>query len=314
MRPEHTEQLWRRNAAKLCWAWRNADSVTWTPDSAELAALHSVDPTSGVCEVQFLSDQVRAMMPLAHVAPATKQPPSYRPVFLHPEDKVPSLDEARNIVLRQEQEDAEYMARYGHPRPLDMSGIMSRIIDEEPKQWGIPTSVHWALRNRSIPATQVKGKYESHFYSRLYEHNFFAKDRNEYHGLLAHGDYGDLDPELSRRQAQARRLLPHRGAFSGLGRGQGGRAEAGGLGGFGGLGRYLGHGMDSGKGAPDSMGVDHIINGAYFDGENMRTPNGLVIREAKYLPLSGKPMLWDPKRQGWVDEAVRREEEEPDWL
>jgi len=56
---------------------------------------------------------------------------------------------------------------------LDNSKVHERRI-EKVQQWGIPEPTLDALRNRSIPMYQVTGNYGRHFYTGLYENNFYA--------------------------------------------------------------------------------------------------------------------------------------------
>merc|ERR1712190_512085 len=106
--------------------------------------IHRVNRDDMTVTVQFLPDQHRCRLPWMSVRPIPFITPTYPTVKLAPGQRLPSRYE-----IEQREERANRMRQ-------DLS---------------IP---HDALRNRSIPASQVTGEYRKHFYTNLYKNNFYV--------------------------------------------------------------------------------------------------------------------------------------------
>lgn len=158
---------------QLVWAYRAFDSLGWVPQSAELAVVHRLVHSENLVEVQFLNDQYRMKVPEAQCMPADQRIPEYRPVWMAPGELVPSVDDA----WVQERERQQWYQTRGLPIP-DQYGFDDWAKKWKefhgPVRWAMPAATQEALRNRSIPASEVTGAYGKHFYTRLYANNFWA--------------------------------------------------------------------------------------------------------------------------------------------
>lgn len=161
----------------LVYAWRMPESVAWTPQSAELAVVHKPCRDGLHFEVQFLKDQARLKLPKTHFWAVDQSMPAYKPVWLKPDDLLPSMDEALQMEQQQQRARDAYMRQHGIAMPEPQDGGMKERLRHEAVRWAMPENTTWALRNRSIPASQVSGKYGPHVYSRLYKANFWADEK-----------------------------------------------------------------------------------------------------------------------------------------
>jgi len=156
-------------------AWRNPFAPSWTPESRELAIIHRVHLEDQTVTVQFLKDQNRIRMHVAAVTQVDKTPHSYPAKWIHPGDAMPTATQCQAAAVLEEEHRA-HLERMGHPmaprfQQKDLDLPPKRV--EQSDRWGIPAPTLIALRNRSIPMSEVTGLYDQHFYSKLYENNFY---------------------------------------------------------------------------------------------------------------------------------------------
>lgn len=125
--------------------------------------------------VQFLSDQHRDRYPLDRVEPIRDITPTYPAIRIHPGARMPTAREVQGL-----EEEERRAAQMGLPPPPfppgfsleDPSKTHERHVTKV-QRWGLPEPTLDALRNRSIPQMQVHGYYQKHFYSNLYDNNFY---------------------------------------------------------------------------------------------------------------------------------------------
>lgn len=162
--------------------FRELDRV-WAPRhmpwgvTKEVAIVHRIHGT--VLTVQFPSDQHRIRILMSDVQKMDDFEPEYPVIRMHPGAKMPSskevqmLDYERKIALAQ-----------GLPEPplppgfsMEDPGKLKDKHISRVQHWGISEPTLDALRNRTLPAANLTGYYNRHFYSKLYENNFY---RNGY--------------------------------------------------------------------------------------------------------------------------------------
>jgi hypothetical protein len=170
---------------KLVQAHRPAASGEMVKEVGVIHELHDEDAT---LTVQFLSDQMRRRMSISEVKPVTDLTPYYPAVVLKPGEIPPTakqqdqeFDEEQRerelgLLPPQWQEIQEKQDEYEEMRKKDQN---RKTRTEQLRRWGMPASTMHALRNRSIPFYQVTGEYGKHFYSSLYENNFYWQRKDQ---------------------------------------------------------------------------------------------------------------------------------------
>mmetsp|Transcript_30547 Transcript_30547/g.65811 ORF Transcript_30547/g.65811 Transcript_30547/m.65811 type:complete len:298 (+) Transcript_30547:160-1053(+) len=171
----------RPSELQLVKAWRPDKEGTWMLD---LGVIHRVHEEEDAVTVQFFSDQHRCQLPTMNVQPQLNITPSYPTIRLAPGNRLPTASELEarehNRELRRKElglnpcdplpdEDLEGDLLAGEHR--DVKGNVIVYSDT----WGIPAPTLTALRNRCIPRHEVKEYYDRHFYSKLYENNFYQQ-------------------------------------------------------------------------------------------------------------------------------------------
>lgn len=165
-------------------AWRPAADGTWQLGKGIIHRVHHEDNT---VTVQFLPDQHRCRLPFASIQPNLDIEPVYPKIRLRPGERIPTCSEIEvrehNAEIRRQQlgipphqplpEDDEDPLLDGEH--MNQAGV--RVVYSD--TWGMPSTTLAALRDRSIPFAQVKGYYEDHFYSHLYNNNFYAQESGE---------------------------------------------------------------------------------------------------------------------------------------
>lgn len=146
--------------------------------------VHRIHSDDNTLTVQFVPDQHRLRLPLHSVQPILDVQPEYQTVFLGPGETMPT----RTQMLQREEADRAERMRLGlpdgSPLPSNEDGSSgnghhgpSKVSAEH---WGIPVSTLNALKNRSIPASQVESVYGRHYYTNLYSNEFYTKNRHQH--------------------------------------------------------------------------------------------------------------------------------------
>mmetsp|Transcript_112174 Transcript_112174/g.194475 ORF Transcript_112174/g.194475 Transcript_112174/m.194475 type:complete len:291 (+) Transcript_112174:101-973(+) len=197
----------------LCWAPR---PMPWgyIKDKAVVHRVHD-DVDGMTVTVQFLSDQHRIRLPPEECKPIRDFTPMYPTVRIHPAARLPTPAE----VDRLEQE-KQYAAERGLPQPPyppgfsleDESQTHETHVSKVPR-WGIPEPTLDALRNRSLAPYQITGVYGPHFYSKLYENNFYYKKdvKVARDGHVENYKYSDYDQEDPTTLIVGARYIPLNG-------------------------------------------------------------------------------------------------------
>lgn len=165
----------------LCDCWR---PVPYGPPKIAKGVVHRIHLEDRTVTVQFLEDQHRLRLPSSMVNAQSPAEPSYPRVVLKQGERPPTRLEIMEKINREEAQE-EWARLNGvtlppkeqeEDAPGPSEGSERRV--ERVDRWGIPAPTLDALRNRSIPPYQVNGEYRSHFYSKLYETNFYStKDK-----------------------------------------------------------------------------------------------------------------------------------------
>lgn len=192
---------------QLCQAWRPVNG-TW-----ELAngIIHRVHHDRTVT-VQFLPDQHRCRLPFMSVKPHLDITPKYPDIVLSqgerlptaseieirernanvmrqqygigPEAQIPGLDQGHDPLGRGEHRDAEgHAAVWGD-------------------HWAIPVPTQDALRNRSVPSSDITGVYGRHFYTNLYKNHLGRPDTG--HQVSQSGHVGLINEERAQDRGNGR--------------------------------------------------------------------------------------------------------------
>lgn len=168
----------------LVMAWRPTPFGQWQLAQAVVHRAHYHEHPVTVT-VQFTSDQHRCRLPWVSCKPQSDAP-EYPTVHLAPGERVPTRAE----ILQKEQEQDALRWQMGlqpnDPLPGDEDPFepAQRSLNERNRQyvltdhWGIPAPTLDALRNRSVPNSQLTGTYGQHFYSNLYKNDFYPATKH----------------------------------------------------------------------------------------------------------------------------------------
>lgn len=120
-------------------------------------------------------EQHRIRVPIDSVTKIQDFEPVYPTVRIHPGANIPTAQEVQ--LMEAEQQRAAHMGLPRPPMPPGFALEDPRLLHQKhvvrEQRWGIAEPTLDALRNRSIPAYDVTGRYGRHFYSGLYENNFY---------------------------------------------------------------------------------------------------------------------------------------------
>lgn len=164
---------------QLVQAWRQWPRGDWQLATGVIHRVHEEDRT---VTVQFVPDQQRARVPWSSCQPYLDITPEYPEVRLGENERLPTraeiLEREENANRMRQQmgiaPDAPLPGAFdSNLRPGERKGPDGRII-LRCQEWGIPATTLDALRNRSIPPSQVTGVHGQHFYSKLYENQFYG--------------------------------------------------------------------------------------------------------------------------------------------
>lgn len=169
----------RPQELSLVKAMRPTPSGEWVLGTG---VVHRVHPEDDTLTIQFVPDQHRLRLPLRSVSPILDIEPVYPKIRLGKGEPLPTRSQVMQRELAAEEHRRQLGLTDGQPLPgQDMEGL--RPGEWEGKNgnvkmmgdhWGIPVWTIDALKNRSIPNTQVTGAYGCHFYTELYQNNFYA--------------------------------------------------------------------------------------------------------------------------------------------
>ncbi|CAJ1368784.1 unnamed protein product [Effrenium voratum] len=145
----------------------------------DLGVVHRVHAEDDTLTVQFVSDQHRLRVPTGQALLVQPVTPNYPKTRLKPGERLPTKGqvdrreaalevERRRLGLPQgallpHQEEESNQLNQGEHRGED--GVVRISADH----WGIPAPTLDALKNRSIPPSEVTGIYSRHFYTNLYD-------------------------------------------------------------------------------------------------------------------------------------------------
>lgn len=143
----------------------------------EVGVVHRVHHEDDTLTVQFPSDQHRLRVPISDVQLVQFVDPTYPTVRLQRSQRLPTKAELDRREETNEMVRRQLGIPQGHmlPNQRDEMLLEGERKDEDGKvvtdagYWGIPVSTLDALKNRSIPPSQVTGTYGRHFYTSLYE-------------------------------------------------------------------------------------------------------------------------------------------------
>lgn len=203
---------------QLVSAWRHPNIPPDRVESRELAVVHRIHRQDETVTVQFLKDQHRLRLHVGAVTPVDKTPHSYPAQWIRPSEPMPTAKQCQEMAGVEEARRLQ-LERMGHPVPPRFN---QKDLDLPPKRvemsdrWGIPGPTLIALRNRSVPMTEVTGAYDQHFYTKLYEHNFYANnlvrvdDKSKGDNTTVHHIYVPLDghPKEQMKDGGWRELPP----------------------------------------------------------------------------------------------------------
>lgn len=164
---------------QLVKAWRPSANGSW-----ELAngVIHRVHHDNTVT-VQFLPDQHRCVLPFMSVQPHADITPVFPEVVLAQGERLPTPSD---IALREKSANA-IRQLYDIPGDAPIPGLgynhnplgAGEHYDAQGHaavwgdHWAMPASTQVALRNRSVPSSEITGVYGQHFYSNLYKNRFY---------------------------------------------------------------------------------------------------------------------------------------------
>merc|ERR1719198_1576750 len=164
---------------QLVKVWR---PMPFGPPQLAKGVIHRVHPEDRTLTVQFVPDQHRVRVPYSSVQPILNIEPVYPKVYLKEGERPPTRSELMAKFMREQELKAMGLPVPQEPeRPGFQEGGERRT--EKAHQWGIPATTLDALRNRAIPSYQITGLYGKHFYSNLYENNFYFGGKDEKNGL-----------------------------------------------------------------------------------------------------------------------------------
>lgn len=164
---------------QLVQAWRQWPRGDWQLATGVVHRVHEEDRT---VTVQFVPDQHRARVPWSSCQPFLDITPEYPEIRLGQNERLPTRAE----ILEREENANRMRQQMGiapdaplpgalesNLKPGERKGPDGRIVVRS-QDWGIPATTLDALRNRSIPPSQVTGVPGQHFYSKLYENQFYG--------------------------------------------------------------------------------------------------------------------------------------------
>eukprot|EP00421_Protoceratium_reticulatum_P014434 CAMPEP_0168395694 /NCGR_PEP_ID=MMETSP0228-20121227/20176_1 /TAXON_ID=133427 /ORGANISM="Protoceratium reticulatum, Strain CCCM 535 (=CCMP 1889)" /LENGTH=306 /DNA_ID=CAMNT_0008409135 /DNA_START=1 /DNA_END=921 /DNA_ORIENTATION=- len=185
---------------QLVQAWR---PTPWGEWQLAMGVIHRVHHDDRTLTIQFIPDQHRVRVPFMSAKPILDITPEYPTIRLAPGERLPTPGEIR----AREQNANEKRRVMGIPADAPMPDVdyqalrpgetMSRdgVVTLECDYWGIPAPTLEALRNRSIPACQVVGEYRRHFFTDLYQNNFYHGRSGEEREVSAAGRVGVPEPQ-----------------------------------------------------------------------------------------------------------------------
>lgn len=137
-----------------------------------------------IATIQFPSDQHRIRLPVKDILDKKMEDfePKYPTVRMHPGSRMPTAKEVQlleyetKLAVRNNLPPPPLPPGFEFEDPRDLkTKHVSRV-----QHWGISEPTLDALRNRSLPSSQVAGYYDQHFYSNLYDNNFYRDFRGGY--------------------------------------------------------------------------------------------------------------------------------------
>lgn len=172
-------------------AWRPGPSGMWEFAAGVVHRVHAEDNT---CTVQFVPDQHRFRLPMRSVQLVLNATPVYPNQRLAPGHRLPTLEE----IQQRERESDETRWHLGIPPHMPLPGTQDNaallpgeslgadgVPTMQATHWGMPAATIDALRQRSIPHTQVSGTFGPHFYSDLYRNRFYPQQGRRIEDLRA---------------------------------------------------------------------------------------------------------------------------------
>eukprot|EP00931_Biecheleriopsis_adriatica_P105455 TRINITY_DN80017_c0_g1_i1.p1 TRINITY_DN80017_c0_g1~~TRINITY_DN80017_c0_g1_i1.p1 ORF type:complete len:362 (-),score=51.65 TRINITY_DN80017_c0_g1_i1:92-1099(-) len=167
----------------------------------DIGVVHRVHKEDDTLTVQFPSDQHRMRVPTDSVQLVVDITPTYPKIRLNKGEKLPTRAQLQQREARYEVQRRQLGLPQGAMLPDQQDDQLKadeHLSDDgkvavDAGYWGIPVPLQDALKNRSIPPSQVTGTYGRHFYTGLYER--YQREAFEAQGLLPPGAAARLKGE-----------------------------------------------------------------------------------------------------------------------